>query len=75
MEGLVLHCTVRAYEHLEVVSVLSFNLLYLVSESYICVCNIDDCGKLNVIWVLYFVKIFTGECVKLGYKDVVESFL
>lgn len=34
-------------------------------------------GNLDLIWVLYFVKTFTGECVKLGelgYKDVEGEF-
>lgn len=46
-------------------------------ESCICVCNINGCGKSNLIRVLCFVKIFTGESVKLGelgYKDIEGKF-
>lgn len=77
MEELVLHCTVTAYEHLEIASVVSETKYRRLKESCICVCTIDDYGKWNLTWVLYFVKIFTGECVKLGdlgYKDVKGEF-
>lgn len=52
MDELVSHYMVRAYEHLEVASVLSetkYRRLKGKLQYCVCVCNIDDCGKLNLI--------------------------
>lgn len=66
MEGLVSLCKVRAYDHLEVASCVFWELNMEDQKARsIHVCSIDDCGKVNLVRVLYFVKIFTTECVEL----------